>query len=108
MLRSLHTGNVEPCFRASKSDASRDVGGNAAKRAVVFGAINPADVEIAVDLMTSTGVDQLASVQRPVEHDLTPIGHVATHQNLRAVVDVLVDRRRVEVETVLLFGLGYS
>ena len=57
--------------------------------------------------MTSSGVGQLAAVERPVEHDLAPVGHVAAQNGLDALDHVLVDRRRVEVEAVLLFGLGH-
>jgi len=70
-------------------------------------AINSGDVKIAVDLMPSTGVGELTSVQSPVEHDLTSVGDVAAQQRLEAIDDVLVDRRRVEVEAVLLLGLGH-
>jgi len=57
--------------------------------------------------VTPTGVRQLAAVQRPVEDDLTPVRHVTAQQSRGTVDNVLVDRRRVEVETVLLLGLRH-
>ena len=70
-------------------------------------AINARDEQVAVDLMTSTGVGQLTSVQSPVEHDLTTVGDVAAQQGLGALDHVLVDRRRVKVEAVLLLRLRH-
>ena len=57
--------------------------------------------------MTSTGVGELTSVQSPVEPNVTSVGYVAAHQRLETLNDVLVDRRRVEVEAVLLLRLGH-
>ena len=103
----IRTRYIESGFGASKSNAGGHVGCDTAERAVVLRTINLSDVQIAVELMSSTGVGQLASVHRPVEHDLTSVGHVAAQQHVEALDDVLVDRRRVEVEAVLLLGLGY-
>jgi len=105
--RFQRTGNVESRFGAAQRDAGGDVGGDAAERAGVQRSVDTRDVQIAVDLVSSTGVGQLATVQRPVEHDLASVGHVAAQQRLGALDHVLVDRRRVEVEAVLLLGLGH-
>lgn len=62
-------------------------------------------LQIGAILVTTAGVGQLPAVQRPIELYLAPVGHVATQQGGLAVHYVLVDRRRVEVETVLLLRL---
>jgi len=74
----VRTWDVECGLRAAQSDASRHVGGDATERTIVQRPIHPTDVQITVDLMSSTSVGQLAAVQRPVEHDLPPVGHITT------------------------------
>ena len=105
--RVLLTGDVEASLGAAQRDAGRHVGRDAAERAVVVGALDARDDQVAVELVASARVGQLAPVQRPVERYLAPVRHVAAQQRSAALDHVLVDRRRVEVETVLLLRLRH-
>ena len=98
----LLTEDVEPGLGTAKCDAGGDVGGDTAQRARVLVAIDARYAQITAVLPASTRVRHRLAVERPVERDLVPVGHVAAQSNAAALDHVLADRRRVEVEAVLV------
>lgn len=64
--------------------------------------IDPENPQVAILLKPSTGVRQLSSVQRPVEVYHLSIRDIASQFHRFALQDILVYRRWIEVEAILL------